>query len=34
MASSAASPASPRSIDILVPPQDLPILEWLQINQS
>jgi DNA-binding MarR family transcriptional regulator len=23
-----------RSIDILVPPQDLPILEWLNINPS
>ena len=23
-----------RSIDILVPPQDLPILEWLNLNSS
>jgi hypothetical protein len=23
-----------RSIDILVPPQDLPILDWLHINSS
>ena len=27
-------PGVARSIDILVPPQDLPILEWLQINPS
>ena len=25
---------APRSIEILVPPQRLPILQWLQINQS
>jgi DNA-binding MarR family transcriptional regulator len=24
----------PRSIELLVPPQRLPILEWLKINQS
>jgi hypothetical protein len=23
-----------RSIDILVPPNELPILEWLQVNSS
>ena len=27
-------PGVPRSIKLLVPPQRLPILEWLQINQS
>ncbi|WP_366513600.1 helix-turn-helix domain-containing protein [Mesorhizobium sp.] len=27
-------PRVPRSIEILVPPQRLPILEWLEINQS
>jgi DNA-binding MarR family transcriptional regulator len=27
-------PGIPRSIEILVAPQDLPILKWLQINQS
>jgi DNA-binding MarR family transcriptional regulator len=27
-------PGVARSIDILVPPQDLPILEWLQIKPS
>src|SRR5215208_3701474 len=27
-------PGVARSIDVLVPPQDLPILEWLQINPS
>jgi DNA-binding MarR family transcriptional regulator len=27
-------PGVARSIDILVPPQDLPILDWLQINSS
>ena len=27
-------PGVARSIDILVPPQDLPILEWLHINSS
>ena len=27
-------PGVARSIDILVPPQDLPILEWLQVNPS
>ena len=27
-------PGAPRSIEFLVPPQSLPILKWLQINQS
>lgn len=27
-------PGVARSINILVPPEDLPILDWLQINQS
>ena len=27
-------PGVPRSIQILVAPQDLPILKWLEINQS
>jgi DNA-binding MarR family transcriptional regulator len=27
-------PGAPRSIEVLVPPQDLPILEWLNINPS
>jgi hypothetical protein len=27
-------PGVPRSIELLVPPQRLPILQWLQINQS
>ena len=27
-------PGVARSIEILVPPQELPILEWLQINPS
>jgi hypothetical protein len=27
-------PGLARSIDILVPPQDLPILNWLDINSS
>ena len=27
-------PSAPRSIEVLVPPQRLPILQWLQINQS
>ena len=27
-------PGVARSISILVPPQDLPILDWLQINSS
>jgi DNA-binding MarR family transcriptional regulator len=27
-------PGVPRSIELLVPPQQLPILQWLQINQS
>jgi DNA-binding MarR family transcriptional regulator len=27
-------PAAPRSIVVLVPPQDLPILDWLHINSS
>ena len=27
-------PGTPRSIEVLVPPQDLPILEWLNINPS
>ena len=27
-------PGVARSIDILVPPQDLPILDWLNINSS
>lgn len=27
-------PGVARSINILVPPEDLPILEWLQINPS
>jgi DNA-binding MarR family transcriptional regulator len=27
-------PGAPRSIEILVPPHRLPILKWLQINQS
>ena len=27
-------PGVARSIDILVPPQDLPILEWLHVNSS
>lgn len=27
-------PGVARSIDILVPPQDLPILDWLHINSS
>jgi DNA-binding MarR family transcriptional regulator len=27
-------PGAPRSIEVLVPPQRLPILQWLQINHS
>ena len=27
-------PGGARSIDILVPPNELPILEWLQVNSS
>ena len=27
-------PGVPRSIELLVPPEQLPILEWLEINQS
>jgi DNA-binding MarR family transcriptional regulator len=27
-------PGAPRSIELLVAPQDLPILKWLEINQS
>src|SRR5438270_12565342 len=27
-------PGVARSIQVMVPPQDLPILDWLQINQS
>src|SRR5437773_9001567 len=27
-------PGVPRSIELLVAPQDLPILKWLEINQS
>ena len=27
-------PGVPRSIEILVAPQDIPILDWLKINQS
>lgn len=27
-------PGVPRSIEILVPPEQLPILKWLKINQS
>ena len=27
-------PGVARSIEILVPPESLPILEWLEINQS
>ena len=27
-------PGVARSIDVLVPPQDLPILDWLNANQS
>ena len=27
-------PSVPRSIELLVPPEQLPILEWLEINQS
>jgi DNA-binding FadR family transcriptional regulator len=27
-------PGVPRSIELLIPPQRLPILQWLQINQS
>jgi DNA-binding MarR family transcriptional regulator len=27
-------PGTPRSIEVLVPPQHLPILEWLNINPS
>jgi DNA-binding MarR family transcriptional regulator len=27
-------PGVPRSIELLVPPEDLPILKWLEINQS
>jgi Mn-dependent DtxR family transcriptional regulator len=27
-------PGAARSIEILVPPEDLPILKWLNINQS
>jgi hypothetical protein len=27
-------PGVVRSIQILVPPEDLPILDWLKINQS
>src|SRR5262245_20992998 len=27
-------PGVSRSIEVLVPPQQLPILQWLQINQS
>jgi hypothetical protein len=27
-------PGTPRSIEVLVPPQDLPILKWLNINPS
>jgi SOS-response transcriptional repressor LexA len=27
-------PGVPRSIEILLPPEELPILKWLKINQS
>jgi DNA-binding MarR family transcriptional regulator len=27
-------PGAPRSIELLVPPQRIPILQWLQINPS
>ena len=27
-------PGAPRSIEVLVPPQDLPIIEWLNFNPS
>jgi DNA-binding MarR family transcriptional regulator len=27
-------PGVPRSIELLVPPEELPILQWLKINQS
>jgi SOS-response transcriptional repressor LexA len=27
-------PGVPRSIEILVPPNEIPILKWLEINQS
>jgi hypothetical protein len=27
-------PGVPRSIELLIPPQHLPILQWLQINPS
>lgn len=27
-------PGMPRSIELLVPPQRLPIMQWLKINQS
>jgi repressor LexA len=27
-------PGVPRRIEILVPPEQLPILKWLKINQS
>ena len=27
-------PGAPRSIELLVPPEELPILKWLQINPS
>jgi hypothetical protein len=27
-------PGMPRSIELLVSPQRLPIMQWLQINQS
>jgi DNA-binding MarR family transcriptional regulator len=27
-------PGVPRSIELLVAPQDIPILKWLEINQS
>ena len=27
-------PGVPRSIELLVAPQDLPILKWLEINRS
>jgi DNA-binding MarR family transcriptional regulator len=27
-------PGVARSIQVMVPPQDLPILDWLKINQS
>ncbi|WP_348625443.1 LexA family protein [Mesorhizobium loti] len=27
-------PGASRSIEVLVPPHQLPILQWLQINQS